>query len=312
MPTWSTAAVPPRRQFAFWREMICEAFLDLTPESRLRDGFFGRVALQPLDRLDLARIESQTQRVRRTEADIARSPRPGYYANLQIRGTGVTIQDGRTAVTHPGDLTLIDTSRPFTFEFGADFQQLSLHLPGEVLRGQLEHAVATATRISTAGGIGAAIRHAMTAIDGGGLAAASAARLAVHTCGLIAVALEQPEPASPTGLRHGRLLQAALDDIDEHLGDADLSPVSSARRLGVSVRLLHQVFSGHEHSFAGTVRRRRLEQAHRDLADPARAALRVIDIAADNGFADVTHFHRVFRQVYGYTPAQLRRAATPR
>jgi AraC-like DNA-binding protein len=77
------------------------------------------------------------------------------------------------------------------------------------------------------------------------------------------------------------------------------------------VRLLHQVFAGHEHSFTGTVRRRRLDQAHRDLADPARAGLRVIDIAADNGFADVTHFHRVFRETYGYTPAQLRRDATP-
>jgi hypothetical protein len=61
MPTWSTATVPRRRQFAYWREMICEAFLDLTPESRLRDGFYGRVSQQSLERLDLARIESQAQ-----------------------------------------------------------------------------------------------------------------------------------------------------------------------------------------------------------------------------------------------------------
>jgi AraC-like DNA-binding protein len=38
-----------------------------------------------------------------------------------------------------------------------------------------------------------------------------------------------------------------------------------------------------------------------------RAGLRIVDIAADAGFADVTHFHRVFRQAYGSTPAQLRR-----
>src|SRR5579859_6564341 len=197
MPTWSTDAVPPRRQFAFWREMICEAFLDLTPESPLRDGFFGRVTQQPLDQLDLARIESQAQQVRRTEADIARSPQSGYYANLQVRGVGVTIQDGRTAVTEPGDLTLIDTTRPFAFQFGSDFQQLSLHIPEELLGPSgLDRAGPTATRISTVSGVGAAIRHAMTAIDGGDLTASSAARLAVHTAGLIAVALEQPLPAS--------------------------------------------------------------------------------------------------------------------
>ncbi|HET7017634.1 MAG TPA: helix-turn-helix domain-containing protein [Streptosporangiaceae bacterium] len=298
-----------RRQFAYWREMICEAFLDLTPESGLRDGFFGRVTQQSLEQLDLARIESQAQLVRRTEADITRSPQSGFYANFQLRGTGVTIQDGRVAVTKPGDLTLIDTTRPFSFEFGDDFSQLSLHIPDELLRSQLEEQTqtATATRISTVTGVGAAIRHALTAIDSGELAPGSAAKLARHTIGLLAVALDQPEPTGPVAARHDRLLIQALDDIHEHLTDADLSPARTAARLGISVRLLHQLFAGHEHSYAATVRQCRLDQARRDLADPARAGLRIIDIAADNGFADVTHFHRVFRQVYGYTPAELRR-----
>jgi AraC family transcriptional activator of tynA and feaB len=39
--------------------------------------------------------------------------------------------------------------------------------------------------------------------------------------------------------------------------------------------------------------------------------LRIIDIAADAGFADVRHFHRVFRKVYGQTPGQLRKKALP-
>jgi AraC family transcriptional regulator, positive regulator of tynA and feaB len=306
MPIWSTAESLPRRQFAYWREMICEAFLDLTPESPLRDSFQGRVTQQPLGRLDLARIESQAQRVRRTEADIARSPSPGYYANLQVRGVGVTTQGGRTAVTKPGDLTLIDTARPFSFEFGANFQQLSLHIPADLLLSGLEQAAPTATRLGTATGLGAAIRHALAAIDSGALAPGPASRLAVHTTGLLAVALEQPDPAGPTERSHGGLLRAALDDIDGHLDDLGLCPARTAARLGISVRLLHQVFTRHEHSYTAAVRARRLDQARRDLADPARAGLRVIDIAADNGFADVTHFHRAFRRAFGCTPAQAR------
>lgn len=54
------------------------------------------------------------------------------------------------------------------------------------------------------------------------------------------------------------------------------------------------------------MRRLRLEQADRDLRDPARSHLRVIDIATDAGFADVTSFHRAFRREYGRTPAQGR------
>jgi AraC family transcriptional regulator, positive regulator of tynA and feaB len=310
MPTWSTGAVPRKRQFTYWREMICEAFLDLTPESRLRDGFRGKVTQQSLGLLNLARIDSQAQRVRRTVADIARSPRAGHYANVQVRGVCLTTQDGRATVQHPGDIAVINTSRPFAFEFSDDFQQLSLHIPGQLLQAQLEQPIRTATRIATTTGVGAAVRHALHAIDlGHHLEPAAAARLAVHTCGLLAVALDRPVPAAAGVRRHGRLLDAALDDIDEHLADDDLCPTVTAGRLGISVRLLHQVFTGHERTFTSEIRRRRIEQAHHDLKDPARAALRISDIAADAGFADVTHFHRVFRERYGDTPAQVRRDA---
>jgi AraC family transcriptional activator of tynA and feaB len=309
--TWSTAAVPRRRQFGYWREAICETFLDLSPETGVRDGFRGRVTQRPLGRLAIAQIGSQAQQVRRTEADIARSPRAGYYANLQVRGACRTTQDGRSTVTQPGDLTVVDTSRPFAFEFSDDFQQLSFHMPQHLLETQLEQPVHTAVRIRTLNGVGAALRHTLHALGQGTTAESSADRLAVHACGLLAVALDRPADSAPAPRRHAGLLAAARADIAEHLADDDLCPATAARRLSVSVRHLHQIFAGHERTFGAETRLQRLEQAHRDLVDPGRAGLRVIDIAADAGFADVTHFHRVFRQAYGYTPARLRRDHLP-
>jgi AraC family transcriptional activator of tynA and feaB len=310
--TWSTAAVPRSRQFGYWREMICEAFLDLTPETAAprgaaRDGFRGRVTQRPLGRLAIAQIGSQAQRVCRTETDITRSPRAGYYANLQLRGSCRTTQDGRATVTQPGDLTVVDTERPFAFEFSDDFAQLSFYVPGQLLDAQLEQPVRTATRIRTVGGVGAALRHTLQALEPDGLPETAAGRLAVHAGGLLAVALNGPADPGPAARHRAGLLDAALADVAEHLADDDLSPAATARRLGISVRQLHQVFGAHERTFGVELRRQRLEQARRDLTDPARAGLRVIDIAADAGFADVTHFHRVFRQAYGVTPAQLRR-----
>jgi AraC-like DNA-binding protein len=124
---------------------------------------------------------------------------------------------------------------------------------------------------------------------------------------MLAVALDSPAPAVGRGGRRSHAL--AVADIEEHLTDDDLSPAATARRLGVSVRALHGLFAGRERSYAATVRQLRLEQALRDLQDPARGRLRVIDIAADAGFADVTSFHRAFRREYGRTPAQVRTAA---
>lgn len=302
--TWSTLAAARAGQFAYWRELICEAFLDLTPESDLRDGFTGVVTQWPLGELNLARIDSQRQRVRRTDRDIARAPRAGYYANLQVRGTSAMTQDGRTAVLRPGDIAVVHTDQRFAFEFDTDFRQLSLHIPGPLLDAQASDRVRTATRVDTAAGVGAAVRHAMVALTRSTLAPASAARLATLAGGMLAVALDSAAGADQA--RSVRSYRAALADIEEHLTDEDLSAAATARRLGVSVRWLHRLFAGRELSYAGTVRRLRLEMAWRNLRDPARANLRVIDIAADAGFGDVTSFHRTFRREFGRTPAQVR------
>jgi AraC family transcriptional regulator, positive regulator of tynA and feaB len=295
--TWSTMDTEPRGQFTYWREMICEAFLDLSPESARRDRFAGVVRQWPAG---IARIESQPQRVRRTAHDIGRAPRAGFYANLQVRGSSVMRQAGRTAVLAPGDLGVVYTDEPFEFEFGSDFTQLSLFIPSALLPAGSR----TATRIGTTTGVGAAARHAMTALTASPLAPAPAARLATLTAGLLAVTLTTID-ATAAGRDH-RSHRAALADIAEHLGDDDLSPTTTARRLGLSVRSLHGLFAGREYSYAATVRRMRLEMASRALRDPDRAHLRVIDIAAEAGFGDVASFHRAFRREFGRTPASVR------
>jgi AraC family transcriptional activator of tynA and feaB len=303
---WSTLHSPPAAQFAHWRELICEAFLDLTPESERRDGFLGEVTQIPLGGNAIARIRSQAQQVRRTPRDIARAPMSGYYANLQVSGESVMTQGGRSTVLRPGDLAIVDTTEPFEFGFAEDFMQLSFYIPGEVLRAQLDKAVPTATRVDTTTGVGAAARHALVALADHHLSAATAVRLAALTSGLLAAAVEQPaEPVS----RSARGRAAALADLAEHLGDADLSPASTARRLGISVRQLHALFAEHDRSFSAEVRRRRLEVARRDLTDAARAHLRVIDISVEAGFVNVASFHRAFRRQFGQTPAQVRAAA---
>lgn len=308
---WSTLEVPAAVQFARWRELICEVFLALTPESDLRDGFAGTVAQRSMADLSIARIESQRQRVQRTGRDIANSPLTGYYINLQVRGSSVMTQEGRSTVLHPGDLAIVDTTQPFSFDFRDDFQQLSLYAPKALLEPVPDVTPATATRVDTSSGPGAAVRHALLSLTDSDLAEDTAARLAGHACGILAIALGTSAAPSERAVpvRQGRLHAAALADIEEHLADGDLSASSVARRLGVSVRLLYSVFAGKPHSLAAEIRRRRLDRAWRDLQDPACAQLRVIDVAVQAGFADVTSFHRIFRREYGRTPAEVRRAA---
>jgi len=318
---WSTADARPREQFSRWRELICEAFLALTPESDVRDGFIGTVAQRPLGELSLARIDAQRQQVRRTDDDIARAAEFGYYANFQLKGTSLMTQHGRSTVLHPGDLAIVDTAEPFAFDFRDDFRQLSLFVPRRLLDDQVGTPVSgaarlTATRVQTATGVGASIRHALGTLLSDDLTPPTADRLAVHTAGIIAVALESGAAARAEAMarrtgsgsadRRHRLHAAALADIEEHLADETLSPTATARRLNVSVRLLYTAFAGRERSYAAELRHRRLVLAHRELQDPARAHLRIIDVAVAAGFADVAGFHRAFRREFGRTPGQVR------
>jgi AraC family transcriptional activator of tynA and feaB len=303
--TWTTLATRPAGQFAHWRELICAAFLALTPESDLREGFAGTVTQWPLGRLNLARIDSQRQTVRRTGDDITRTPIRGYYANLQVRGTGLVAQQDRVAVLRPGDLAVVDTAEPFAMEFAGDFRQLSFFVPERLLDAQLPGPVRTATRISTSSGVGAAVRLALESVSGTPPRAAD--RLAIHAAGMLAVALD---PTILAPVRAPRTHTAAVADIEAHLTDDDLSPAATARRLGVSVRFVHGLFAGHPESYTATVRRFRLQKAARDLRDPALSRLRVIDIATEAGFANVASFHRAFRRAFGRTPNELRVSRT--
>jgi AraC family transcriptional regulator len=58
-------------------------------------------------------------------------------------------------------------------------------------------------------------------------------------------------------------------------------------------------------TIANYVRKRRIERARADIAVAKRT---LSEIAADAGFADQSHFTRVFRQTYGETPGQYARS----
>jgi AraC family transcriptional regulator, positive regulator of tynA and feaB len=107
------------------------------------------------------------------------------------------------------------------------------------------------------------------------------------------------------------LVRAARQVIDDHLGDPDLSPPAVARELRVSVRALHRAFSTADESVAACIRRRRIEQARKDLTAPL-GAWTVAEVAARWHFADSSHFIRAYRKQYGESPAQFARSRRAR
>jgi AraC-like DNA-binding protein len=94
--------------------------------------------------------------------------------------------------------------------------------------------------------------------------------------------------------------------IEHAFDDPELSPVSVAAALRISVRYLHLLFAQRGHTTAGWIRERRLTYCREALAI-ADSGLTVTDVALQAGFTDPSHFSRVFRHRFGMAPNQYRR-----
>lgn len=107
------------------------------------------------------------------------------------------------------------------------------------------------------------------------------------------------------------LARAAKELVGRRLADPDLSPSMLAGELSVSVRTLHRAFAAADDGVSEYIRRSRLEQARRQLAEPT-ARLSVSEIAAHWHFTDSSHFIRAFKRQYGQTPGEFARRARDR
>jgi transcriptional regulator GlxA family with amidase domain len=123
----------------------------------------------------------------------------------------------------------------------------------------------------------------------------------------------QPSPREGTGLQRGSLMEryrsshpavlAAISAMEERIADP-LPRATLADYAGVSLRQLERLFN-HElgHTIGKQYRSIRLEAAKRLLRE---TTLSRIEISVACGFADVSHFSRVFRETYGVSPSQIR------
>ena len=71
---WDIAALPPRQQFEYWHDVICRAFVPLTPHRTVDEvGFTARVETRPLAGLNRARLRARPQRTDHGPREIART-----------------------------------------------------------------------------------------------------------------------------------------------------------------------------------------------------------------------------------------------
>jgi AraC-like DNA-binding protein len=315
--TLSTASVAPARRLAFWSDLVCDTYVQLDCEAAAgARSIEGEIVCDTLASLQLTRVTATPQVVRRTPAQIARASEDFFLVSIQTRGEGVVQQDGRSARLQPGDFALYDSTRPYTLQFMADFQQIVLRLPGPALRTALRRASdLTASTVGSARGAGHLMINMIRTLadDIGTLAPASAHAVAesvtqILVAGLSTLPGSQAAPASHRAAWLRAQIQAC---IRARLADPGLGVAGIAGQLRMSPSSLHRAWQGEACSITEWIWAQRLDAARRDLADPAQRGRSVSAVAFAWGFNDAAHFSRAFRARFGCAPRDLRGTASP-
>ena len=236
-----------------------------------------------------------------------------FFLVLQLEGTSVHRQDERDAKLSPGDFTICASTRPYVLA-PAPGRRLVIAIPDNLMRRHLTcpDDVVAVRMAGNRGMTGVLSDFIKSFWDCRADAAdpAVALRMSYTLLDLIAAAYS----VSPHARHEQSSLVAAhrvriAGYIEAHLRDPNLSPTMVARACKITVRYLHHLFSAEAETVTQYIQRRRLEECARALIDaPVRDRL-VTEIAFDYGYNSLTHFGRVFRNQFGLTPSEYRRAA---
>jgi AraC-like DNA-binding protein len=309
--TLTTDVVRADERLAFWTDMICTTYVQLECDAAEVDAFHGSIVSHQLPGLDISVVRSCAQRVMRTPRVISRAVDDFFIVSLQTRGNSVISQDGRDAAMSPGDFTLYDSTRPYTLNFGHEFEQIVLKVRGDSVRSLVRNTEQlTATTVSGKTGAGhlliAMVQTLRDEVDT--LLPASAAAVASGVVNVLVAGL-QSLPAcakaemSAMGAYHVARIRRR---IDERLHEPALTVEGVAADLGMSVGHLHRLSKGEPQSPAQYLWSRRLEACSRELLDPRRAKASVAEVAFGWGFNDAAHFSRAFRERFDRSPREWR------
>ena len=307
---------PAATRFDYWRQVIGDQLAPM--EIRLDDGPDARDEFRTgaLGAIQVTESSTGPGEVCRTARHIG-SEDPGLYQLfVPTAGTVLGEQGGRRISVGPGDAALIDLSRPVRCVHQARraVQVTFPHAITPLRRAELDRV--TGTLIPDGEGTGALVASLVTQLpqhlgDPGGAVAARLGTVVLDVLSTAFAARLHLSSRVPPGSRRGALLTRIYGFIDGRLGDPALTPASVAAAQHISVRYLHRLFEGEEHSVAGLIRQRRLDRVRRDLLDPALAGSAVAALAARWGFTSPAHFSRLFSGTYGLPPAEFRRAFGP-
>lgn len=279
---------------------VCGGF-NVSPASR-SGQMKGRISLERLSGVEVASIGLDADRVVREQRDVRADAADHFFLIVQTRGKVLMRQGDHRTLLREGDMFLIDSAAPASFEFqGRYSEQISLHLPRRDMISRFGDRIHGGIDLKREDALSVAMRSVLKRMldnPAGDSSPLAEAFLSVFGAYLV----ERRNGMRSIVADNRNLLAAALRAIDLHYSDPQFGPQELADHLGVSLRKLQREFRQIEETPRGKLMAMRLASAYEALRRPAIGPRTVSAIAYEQGFSDLSYFYREFRKRYGVAP----------
>jgi AraC-like DNA-binding protein len=311
---FSTDAFRKHERVAAWREVFGRTVLKIDIAPKSAEDFRASAAISRFPNLGLVR--ASTSAVQQGNSRRLISSDDVSFGVVMNSRWGAS-QLGRSMELYPGDGMLMSNGDVGSLIFPDECRYLAFGLPKSALTALVPDVGALfARRVpATNRALRLLLRYLELVQDEHPMTAPELQTAFVnHVCDLLALAVgatrDATELAKTRSVSAARL-SAMKDDIRKTLNNSNLSVHDIAARYGVSARYVQRIFEDSGFTFTQYVTEQRLEAAYKALRHRASAGVPISTIAYDCGFADISHFNRVFRQRFGCTPSDVRNAARP-
>jgi len=304
-----TSTVPPEDRIEAWSDVAGRSYHPVHISSLASRPYAGRMTRLDLGLIWAGIVTADPNTVLRTPRGIALGDPERVDFYVMRRGRCHISQDDRSCTLTPGDMSHLDSSRPYVMRAMEPFELITFSVPKVMLRSQLDQISGrTAVRIPGDSALGSLMAPFLAGLVdrlARGEVAEHHEELSESVFGLLrAVSVEGPSSTQPTPSAALRPRIKAY--IDERLDDPRLGPETIAAAHFISVRYLHKLFEPEGVSVSEWIRHRRLDRCQRDLANPALAHQAIVTIASRWGLTNGPHFSRLFRSRYGCSPREYR------
>jgi AraC-like DNA-binding protein len=309
---WSSNDVPGNDRTDAWEYVLSQSYRNWQVPQRVPAMFYAHVRQHDFAGAGLVETVCDPCVGQRTRGQARRDDE--LYIGVQLTTGGrerFTIGDAGVEAAS-GDLVVWTTDQAVQFEVLERLHKVTLMIPWSLMRERLpeRRQPPSGGKIESRSGVGSllavhlfALSHEIATLDQSVQGSVSRSTLE-----LLDIALSGQQP-SATFDASAAMLRRVQDFILQHLHEEDLNPTRIAEANNISLRYLHMLFQRSDMTVSGYMLSSRLHACKQALTDPAFQRLQISEIAFRWGFNSTSHFARTFKERYGASPSDVRRAA---